>query len=187
MTKDSGSSKSARIDGRDEIECEFCHFTTHYKPIMLSHKNLQHPKSSKSAPGLANAGVEHSAEPNQVSESSALTQDYKEALEDMVGQFAYKADGKGKRPPCMFTGGLSALEHAFDVLDWPDPKPCPDSSCDVKSCQRWGSCGMPRPDGDYWSICGTHLVLIDMGDTGLEKKPGRGYNAKERKERLARR
>lgn len=112
--------------------------------------------------------------------------EYKEALKDMLNQFAYKSDGAGRKPPVMFTGGLSALEHAFGVLDWPDPKPCPDSSCDVKGCQRWASCGMSRPDGDYWSICGYHMGLINMGDTSLEKKPGRGYNAKERKERLER-
>lgn len=111
----------------------------------------------------------------------------REALEDMVWQFAYKADGKGKKPPVLFTGGLSALEHAFSVLGWPDPKPCPDRSCDIKGCQRWPGCGMPRPDGDYWNICGYHMGIIDLGATDLEKKPGRGYDAKERAERLARR
>lgn len=115
-----------------------------------------------------------------------MSDEYKEALEDMVWQFAYKADGKGRKPPVMFTGGLSALEHAFDVLDWPDPKPCPESSCDIKGCQRWPGIGQPRPNGDYWNICGAHGAMQDIGDTSLEKKLGRGYNAKERKERLER-
>lgn len=46
---------------------------------------------------------------------------YKEALEDMVNQFAYKFDGKGKTPPSIGTGGLSALEYAFWALGWEDP------------------------------------------------------------------
>lgn len=110
----------------------------------------------------------------------------REALADMVNQFAYKSDGKGRKPPVMFTGGLSALEGAFYELGYPDPKPCPESSCDIKGCQRWPGVGQPRPDGDYWWICGTHRALMDMGDTSLEKKPGRGHNAKKRKERLTR-
>lgn len=110
------------------------------------------------------------------------------ALEDMVWQFAYRNDGQGKKPPVLFTGGLSALEHAFSVLGWPDPKPCPDASCDIEACQRWPHSGNPMPDGDYWNLCSQHSALMrDLKVSDLEKKPGRGYNAKERKERLARR
>lgn len=111
-----------------------------------------------------------------------------EALEDMARQFGYRFDGGGRKPPCLGTGGLSALEHAFDVLDWPDPKPCPDSSCDIKGCQKWPGSGNPIPNGDYWSLCSDHMLeLRDKGYETLTKKPGRGYGAKERAERLARR
>ncbi len=44
---------------------------------------------------------------------------WKDALEDMVEQFAYSGTDHGK--PCLSTGGLSALEHAFGVLGWDDP------------------------------------------------------------------
>ena len=46
-----------------------------------------------------------------------------DALDDMVGQFAYRRlRRRGKwHQLVMMTGGLSALEHAFDVLGWKDP------------------------------------------------------------------
>lgn len=111
-----------------------------------------------------------------------------DSLEDMVWQFAYRFDGAAKRPPSLGTGGLSALEHAFDVLDWPDPKKCPDSSCDIQGCQKWPGSGNPIPNGDYWSLCTDHMMMLtDKNYMYMQKKAGRGYNAKERKERLARR
>lgn len=114
--------------------------------------------------------------------------DYKEALGDMLWQFAYRADGKGKRPPVLFTGGLSALEHAFSVMEWPDPKPCPDSSCDILRCQRWPHAGVPFPNGDYLSLCSEHSAMHNIGDSTLinRKRPDRGYNAGERRKRLER-
>ena len=117
-----------------------------------------------------------------------MSNDYKDALEDMVWQFAYRSDGKGRKPPVLFTGGLSALEHAFGVLDWPDPKPCPDSSCDIKGCQKWPQAGVPFPNGDYLSLCSDHSAMHGIGDTGLinQKRPDRGYNAEERRKRLER-
>ena len=116
------------------------------------------------------------------------TTELREALEDMVWQFAYRFDGAAKRPPTLSTGGLSALEHAFDVLGWSDPKKCPDSSCDIQGCQKWPTSGNPLPNGDYWHLCSDHREMItDKNYMYLRKKQGRGYNAKERKERLARR
>lgn len=117
-----------------------------------------------------------------------MENEYKEALEDMVWQFGYRSDGKGRRPPQLFTGGLSALEHAFSVLEWPDPKPCPEASCDIKKCQNWPGAGVPFPNGDYLSLCSTHSAMATIGDTSLlnNKKPGRGYDVAERKKRLER-
>lgn len=116
-----------------------------------------------------------------------MEQEYKEALEDMVWQFAYRFDGKAKLPPSLGTGGLSALEHAFSVLGWDDPKKCPEGSCDLQGCQVWASNGNPLPNGDYWNLCTNHMMILDGNNyIHLRKKAGRGYNAKERKERLAR-
>lgn len=122
--------------------------------------------------------------------SNNPTEELREALEDMVWQFAYRFDGAAKRPPSLGTGGLSALEHAFGVLDWPDPKKCPDSSCDIQGCQKWPGSGNPLPNGDYWSLCTDHMMTLNENPKNylyMKKKQGRGYNAKERKERLERR
>jgi len=43
----------------------------------------------------------------------------REALEDMVYQFAYSRTQDGE--VIISTGGLSALEDAFETLGWPDP------------------------------------------------------------------
>lgn len=114
--------------------------------------------------------------------------EYKEALEDMVWQFAYQIDGKGKVPPRLGCMGLSALEQAFSVLGWENPHPVPDSSCDIKKCQRFPHAGVPFPDGDYLSLCSEHNAMLRMGDSTLinNKRPDRGYNADERKKRLER-
>lgn len=117
-------------------------------------------------------------------------QEYREALEDMAWQFGYRFDGAAKRPPSLGTGGLSALEHAFGALGWDDPKKCPEGSCDIQGCQKWASNGNPIPNGDYWSLCTDHMMILDEKPNNylyMKKKAGRGYNAKERKERLARR
>ena len=76
-----------------------------------------------------------------------------DALEDMVGQFAYKGIVKNKL--VYHTGGLSALEHAFSVLGWKDPKPCPENECDEKNCHQEASCGTTTKKG-YRRVCGEH-------------------------------
>ena len=45
----------------------------------------------------------------------------RETVEDLVRQFAYETVVDGV--PCLWTGGLSALEGAFAVLGWSDPYP----------------------------------------------------------------
>ena len=52
--------------------------------------------------------------------ASEQTTKYKEALEDMAWQFGYRGTKDGKK--VIHTGGLSALETAFFVLEWDDPK-----------------------------------------------------------------
>lgn len=67
----------------------------------------------------------------------------KEALEGMVWQFGYRTVHDGK--PNINTGGLSALEDAFEVLGWEDPHYLPEEGC---TCEV---VGCMEPD-----ICGTH-------------------------------
>ena len=81
----------------------------------------------------------------------------KDALEDMVNQFAYSFDN----PPRIGTGGLSALEHAFDVLGYPDPKEVPERKCQYnEKCNNTATCGTPTKKG-YKRICGKHYRLIN--------------------------
>ena len=80
------------------------------------------------------------------------------ALEDMVRQFAYWSNSAGG----IYTGGLSALEEAFDVLGWDDPYPLPDRRCDEPGCMEDGTMGWPtRPggtglNGGYRTTCWDH-------------------------------
>ena len=83
---------------------------------------------------------------------------YKEALESMVWQFAHR-DTKDNKS-IMWTGGLSALEEAFEALGWDDPKYFEDMDgviCDVEGCAEWVEAqgGMWRETG-YWCLCRDH-------------------------------
>jgi hypothetical protein len=72
----------------------------------------------------------------------------RDALEAMVRQFAYWTDGKGGS---LWTGGLSTLEDAFDLLGWDDPHPVPDMACDEPGCSKQGTCGWPSENGYRWT------------------------------------
>lgn len=86
----------------------------------------------------------------QVTSGEALT-DTREALESMVYQFGYWNDSAGG-----FTaGGLSALEYAFEVLGWEDPRPAPEVRCDEPGCMHQISMGTPTPQG-YRRTCFDH-------------------------------
>ena len=82
----------------------------------------------------------------------------RDALEDMTRQFAHWSDGAGG----LWTGGLSSLEEAFDVLGWSDPMPMPDMRCDEPGCMKQGTCGWPTrpggtgPNGGYRRTCYDH-------------------------------
>lgn len=79
------------------------------------------------------------------------------ALEDMAWQFAYR--GRTDDDLIYTTGGLSALEHAFDVLGWDDPHKVEfdGNGCEWGDCGEWVSGGMPT-DGGYLRLCSDHLV-----------------------------
>lgn len=86
----------------------------------------------------------------------ASAEQLREALEDMCIQFAYSTSRDGKA--ALFTGGLSALEDAFDILGWEDPHPIPWDTCDEPGCDQRTSCGFPTPNG-YRRTCGAHYKL----------------------------
>ena len=79
------------------------------------------------------------------------------ALEAMVGQFGYRGVKNGK--PMIWTGGLSALEEAFEALGWEDPHYVNDESmeCDIEGCHEWRSPQIVW-DGVYVLICHEHFV-----------------------------
>lgn len=90
---------------------------------------------------------------------------YKDALEDMVWQFAYRGIRDGKS--IMWTGGLSALEGAFGALGWDSPKYFEDMNgviCDVEGCPGWvvAQGGMWRETG-YWCLCSDHSRVHQEG------------------------
>jgi hypothetical protein len=85
----------------------------------------------------------------------------REALEGMVRQFAHWSAGPTGG---YWTGGLSALEDAFEVLGWESPHPAPEMTCDEPGCWEFASCGWPtRPggtgqNGGYRRTCGDHMA-----------------------------
>ena len=81
----------------------------------------------------------------------------REALVGMVKQFGYwtEADGGG-----IWTGGLSALEDAFDALGWDDPHLMPERACDEPGCPREAHIGTPKVSGQpqgYRRTCRQHV------------------------------
>ena len=85
----------------------------------------------------------------------------KDALEGMVTQFAYWSDSAGG----YHTGGLSALEQAFDVLGWDDPHPAPEAQCDEPGCTKQIEAGWPSPDG-YRRTCSEHYHAAQNASQG---------------------
>jgi hypothetical protein len=73
-------------------------------------------------------------------------------IKEMVNQFAYQLDN----PPRITTGGLSALETAFDILGYSDPEPAPERGCQYGKCKRFATCGIPTKSG-YKFVCGEHF------------------------------
>lgn len=84
----------------------------------------------------------------------------KEALEDMVYQFAYDSVKDGV--PVLHSGGLSALEYAFEALGWSDPYPIPEQKCQIEGCSYRATCGIPTNNG-YKRVCGEHYEEVKDG------------------------
>lgn len=83
---------------------------------------------------------------------------YKEALESMVWQFAHRGVKGGTS--ILYTGGLSALESAFEALGWEDPHVVEDCDlliCDVEGCAEFvTNQGVNWADKGYWCLCHNH-------------------------------
>jgi len=96
----------------------------------------------------------------------------REALENMVWQFGYKDVHDGK--PVIHTAGLSALEDAFEVLGWDDPKYLPEEgyTCEIQGCVEPIVCGTHWGDRLYLHLCSKH-----HGDScrGKERPPVKQY------------
>lgn len=86
--------------------------------------------------------------------------DLRGAVESLVRQFAHTVVRDGV--PCYWTGGLSALEYAFEVLGWDDPHPCPENQCQAgqPGCEGFATCGTPTPNG-YQRVCGECFFKIN--------------------------
>jgi hypothetical protein len=63
-----------------------------------------------------------------------LEETLKEAIEDLLRQFAYRGEKDGRL--VLTTGGLSALEAGFAAIGWSDPHPVPGSKPGGRLPQR---------------------------------------------------
>jgi hypothetical protein len=86
-----------------------------------------------------------------------VIEDLRETVKDLVHQFGYQTTKDGV--PCLWTGGLSALEGAFATLGWDDPHPVPGQACEHLDCYQWATCGTPTPDG-YKRLCYSHYAEV---------------------------
>ncbi len=103
----------------------------------------------------------------------------REALEGMVYQFAYRTV-KG-RSPALCTGGLSALEYAFEALGWRDDphRVGAECACEVKGCYRWVE-GSVIWDGMNVRLCSDHIHQAFTKETRPPIKPAATKREKRR-------
>ena len=90
--------------------------------------------------------------------------DYVGALTDMVFQFGHRGVKNGR--PMIWTGGLSALEGAFGVLEWDDPHYLPEQgyTCEVQGCMEADTCGTPWGESTlYLRLCTKHHTQLCKG------------------------
>ena len=89
--------------------------------------------------------------------------DMREFAEDVVYQFGYYVQNGGRLH--ISHGGLSTLEHAFDILGWENPHPVPECECQIEGCHEHATCGTPTADG-YKRVCGKHFAKMDGDGNG---------------------
>lgn len=83
--------------------------------------------------------------------------DMREFAEEVVYQFGYYCQNGGRLH--ITHGGLSTLEHAFDILGWENPHPVPECECEIEGCHEHATCGTPTADG-YKRVCGRHFAKM---------------------------
>src|SRR3990172_12682336 len=94
----------------------------------------------------------------------------REALEDMVFQYGYRGVKNGK--PTLF-GASSAINSAFKVLGWDNPRYLPEEgyTCEGKGCMEADTCGTPwGKGGPYLRICSEHYQMALEGEPMPEIK-----------------
>lgn len=79
--------------------------------------------------------------------------DMREFAEEVAYQFGYYCQNGGRLH--ITHGGLSTLEHAFDILGWENPHPVPEFECEIDGCHEHATCGAKTADG-YKRMCGRH-------------------------------
>lgn len=104
----------------------------------------------------------------QIAELEAKLAAANEALEDLVCQFGYWNDGVGG----ITTGGLSALEGAFEILGWDDPHLLPEMCCDEPGCKKQISTGTTTPSG-YRQTCHDHIPTTSPPSATADCEPQR--------------
>ena len=89
--------------------------------------------------------------------------DVREFAKDVVYQFGYYCMNRGRLH--ITHGGLSTLEHAFDILGWENPHPVPECECEIEGCHEHATCGTPTADG-YKRVCSKHFAKMDCDGNG---------------------
>lgn len=84
--------------------------------------------------------------------------DWREVVEDLCMQFAYRSVVNGRH--CLTTGGLGALEGAFAALGWEEPHYPEEGGCQHPGCAQWASCGTPTSSGYKW-LCSEHYRAVN--------------------------
>ena len=92
-----------------------------------------------------------------LAKSRANEKQLREALIDMVYQFAHWSDHVGG----FCSGGLSALEDAFEALGCDDPYLVPELWCGVGGCKRQIAAGTNTPEG-YKRTCVKHIPTLEV-------------------------
>ena len=85
----------------------------------------------------------------------------KESLENMCCQFAFWSESKGGQ----WTGGISALEEAFNVLGWEDPHVDESTQCNEPGCRKEATYGTPTKNG-YKRLCYEHFEAAEAAKKG---------------------
>lgn len=98
----------------------------------------------------------------RVAEVERERDEYKQALEAMVWQFANRFVRDGKF--YLSTMGLSALEEAFDVLKWDDPQVHEGDGLICEHCHaKHSTCGTRTAQG-YKRLCGDCFIQVQPPD-----------------------